>query len=586
MWTDNETDRDFLNFSEVAKTVSDIVIGADNKPVSVGLSGSWGMGKSSLIKLIKNELEARPKIGNRKFLFVEFNAWLYQGYDDVRAALMEEIATKIKTAAKEDKTVIDKARKLLKRVNWLRTAGFIGRTTIPLLLGFPPVVLKPPSGMMKPEEETTPPKEIKAIRDDFAEILSELDTTLVVLIDDLDRCLPQTTISTLEAIRLFLFLDNTAFVIAADDEMIKHAVKKHFEGVTGDLVTNYFDKLIQVPIRVPRLGTQEVRAYLMLLFIENSKISEENKENLREKICQQLRLSWKGESVNISFLISLKVEIPKKLLLKLESIERLAPIMTSSNKIKGNPRLIKRFLNALSMRVAAAKLNGIKISEKAVAKMLLFERCGSVEVYDILLTEVMKAPDGKSKKLKELETSSKKNSASKREAPWNSSFINEWIKLEPKLGGVDLRGVLYLSREHKPLITPEDELSLQAVDLLQALLKSPKMANSLKADIDKLSPVELSRIMGKILEKADDEQEWGSPPILDACLLLARTGQLQAERFLAFLLELPKSKIKPSIVPKLSGEDWAKSLLNEWQLDAEIKINVKKAIEVNQNGNI
>ncbi|MCG4274512.1 KAP family NTPase [Acetobacter senegalensis] len=92
----------------------------------------------------------------------------------------------------------------------------------------------------------------------------------MVLIDDLDRCLPETTISTLEAIRLFLFLKNTAFVIAADNDMIKHAVRRHFEGVPDDLlVTNYFDKLIQVPIRVPPLGTQEVRAYMMLLFVEN-----------------------------------------------------------------------------------------------------------------------------------------------------------------------------------------------------------------------------------------------------------------------------------------------------------------------------
>jgi predicted KAP-like P-loop ATPase len=45
--------------------------------------------------------------------------------------------------------------------------------------------------------------------------------TLVVLIDDLDRCLPETTISTLEAIRLLLFLKHTAFVIAADDQIIK-----------------------------------------------------------------------------------------------------------------------------------------------------------------------------------------------------------------------------------------------------------------------------------------------------------------------------------------------------------------------------
>jgi predicted KAP-like P-loop ATPase len=42
--------------------------------------------------------------------------------------------------------------------------------------------------------------------------------------------------------------------------MIKHAVRHHFKDVDDKLVTCYFDKLIQVPIRVPPLGTQEVRA--------------------------------------------------------------------------------------------------------------------------------------------------------------------------------------------------------------------------------------------------------------------------------------------------------------------------------------
>ena len=63
--------------------------------------------------------------------------------------------------------------------------------------------------------------------------------------------------------------------------MIKHAVKRHFEGVDDELVTNYFDKLIQVPIRVPPLGTQEVRAYMMMLFIENSSLDVEEKEMIR-----------------------------------------------------------------------------------------------------------------------------------------------------------------------------------------------------------------------------------------------------------------------------------------------------------------
>ena len=65
--------------------------------------------------------------------------------------------------------------------------------------------------------------------------------------------------------------------------MIKHAVRKHFDGVDETLVTNYFDKLIQVPIRVPPLGTQEVRAYMMLLFVENSTLAESDKEAIRER---------------------------------------------------------------------------------------------------------------------------------------------------------------------------------------------------------------------------------------------------------------------------------------------------------------
>ncbi len=140
-------------------------------------------------------------------------------------------------------------------------------------------------GLLNPAEQTSPPKEIQALRDNFEETLEELGVTLVVLIDDLDRCLPETTISTLEAIRLFLFLKNTAFVIAADNDMIKHAVKRHFEGVPDDkLITNYFDKLIQVPIRVPPLGTQEVRAYMVMLFVDNSELTPDIKETIRQGI--------------------------------------------------------------------------------------------------------------------------------------------------------------------------------------------------------------------------------------------------------------------------------------------------------------
>src|SRR6185295_9198305 len=111
MWPDNETDRDYLNFSGVADTIAEIIVQAHGRPISIGVSGAWGVGKSSLIKLTQVSLEQRPP-GDRQFIFVVFNAWLYQGYDDARAALMDVIASRLAEEAEKRATAIDKAKDL------------------------------------------------------------------------------------------------------------------------------------------------------------------------------------------------------------------------------------------------------------------------------------------------------------------------------------------------------------------------------------------------------------------------------------------------------------------------------------------
>ena len=282
MWSDNETDRDFLNFRCVADTAAEMIVQANGQPLSMGVSGGWGVGKSSMLKLISDSLKDR---GNDRYLFVEFNAWLYQGYDDARAALMEVIARRLIQQGEETNSGLDKAKELLSRVNWLRIAGLATGSALSVAAGIPPlwllgslwstvkdladgkidqedVVATQQSAkamaadaekLFTREAESSPPRQIQDLRKHFEDTLSDMNVTLVVFIDDLDRCLPATAIATLEAIRLFLFLPQTAFVIAADDRMIRQAVRIHFQGATLDdaLVTNYFDKLVQIPLRVP-----------------------------------------------------------------------------------------------------------------------------------------------------------------------------------------------------------------------------------------------------------------------------------------------------------------------------------------------
>ncbi len=620
MWPDNETEHDFLNFSGVADSVAEIIVQARGRPISIGVSGAWGAGKSSMIKLTRASLGALPrKEDEREFVFVEFNAWLYQGYDDARAALMDVIATKLEEEANTREKAVDKAKALLKRVNWLRAAKLVAGSTVAMSLGLPPTGLigdlwglgqrfasggpdaklietaqvkagetgKAAKGLFNSTEETSPPKEIQALRDTFEETLEELGVTLVVLIDDLDRCLPETTISTLEAIRLFLFLKNTAFVIAADNDMIRHAVRRHFEGVPDDLlITSYFDKLIQVPIRVPPLGTQEVRAYMMLLFVQNSSLEVAVKEKIRAGVCAQLRQTWQGKRVDRAFVQSLHDGFPAELIGRFDTADRLAPMMTAASGILGNPRLIKRFLNALAIRMAISDAQGVGVDEAVLAKLLLFERLGSPQAFAELMAKVGASETGKPTFLAEWEEKITAGQNVEPPAPLDDPFFMEWLTLPPALADTDLRGALYVSREHVPLITPEDRLSSEAAELLTALLGYPEMAASLKKRLVVVPRTEMTVIMDRLLDRARQEQEWGVPAVLEACLVVAEADPPQGIRLAAFLGERPATQIKANIVPKIGDHAWAKDVFDTWgnkQVSRPVKNAIKKRRE---NGNV
>jgi predicted KAP-like P-loop ATPase len=610
VWTDNETDVDYLNFSGIAETVAELVIQANSRPISIGISGAWGVGKSSMIQLVQRELEKRHT-DQKKFLFVTFNAWLYQGYDDARAALMDVIGEALQNEAEKRKTGIDKTKEFLGRVRWARVVKFAA-TVGAVAAGMPPVTLfetgfeaakklfsgkeasgeaeqlekaakkvtDAGSGFLSPKTEYSPPQEINALRGSFEAALKELDVTLVVLIDDLDRCLPETTISTLEAIRLFLFLPRTAFVLAADDQMIRHAVRKHFNGIDDELVTNYFDKLIQIAIRVPPLGTAEVRAYMMLLHIENSALDATAKERVRTATIKQLRQSWQGKRVNLAFIQGLGEALPPELLTQLESADRLAGIMAGATRIQGNPRLIKRFLNMLAIRMTIARSHGVTVDEATVTKMLLLERCAPPKAFNDIASEVMKSADGHAKILQSHEAAVKAGNVGDLSAPWNEPFLLEWLALAPRLAGEDLRGVLYVSREHVPLIAPEDRLSPDAAAVLTALLENPAMAAtvSMKPKIAERSAPERAIIMQSILLRARQEQAWGAPDILTACLAIADADSAQAEILTAFLIDIPPAKLQPSIVPKISGRTWTNTVYNQWKSADGVSKPVKSAI--------
>lgn len=73
MWNDIETTTDYLHFSVVSKTVANLIIESGDNPISIGVSGSWGAGKSSMVKMIGKDLNEQSGEDN-KYIFLEFNS--------------------------------------------------------------------------------------------------------------------------------------------------------------------------------------------------------------------------------------------------------------------------------------------------------------------------------------------------------------------------------------------------------------------------------------------------------------------------------------------------------------------------------
>ncbi|MEX7491995.1 P-loop NTPase fold protein, partial [Acinetobacter baumannii] len=103
--------------SEASEIVVNVLSNPAMLPISIGVFGSWGTGKSTILNLIEQKLQAEKK---EDYILIKFDAWLYQGFDDARAALIEVVTLEIAKLVEDNKTLLDKTKTITKRVNKLR----------------------------------------------------------------------------------------------------------------------------------------------------------------------------------------------------------------------------------------------------------------------------------------------------------------------------------------------------------------------------------------------------------------------------------------------------------------------------------
>ncbi len=498
MWSDNDTTQDLLGFRVHAELIRAVITDSSLLPVTIGVFGDWGSGKTSVMRMLHQMLEkgvstsTSPK---QHVICLYFNGWLFEGYDDAKSALLSSVLGSLKEHQQVGPELKKKVDSLLRSVEWMRLLRLgVQKVGFPALLALLtggtsllPTLAAAGQGLfaaiqkrveantggsendsglgelLVPDAGTPDAIDVRTFRDEFGKMLAESDiSSLVVLIDDLDRCSPGRIVENLEAIKLFLSVDRTAFVIGADPRILRHAVLTMYKpadfqeaiaetGSRTDIVNDYLEKLIQIPYQLPKLSPAEVETYMSMLFCERE-LDAEHLSRLYGALEAHRAVDRYSVFGGGAIRAALNEDVSDSLRDSLAFCANAAPLITEG--LNGNPRQVKRFLNAFVLRKKLAQVATLRnIYDDVLVKLMILEYAHQDEFRQLYTWQAAQA--GYPKQISELESSicppmgSIDNDKQVAGVPsqWSSVALRRWIAMEPRLTDLDLRDYFWVARD-------------------------------------------------------------------------------------------------------------------------------------------
>lgn len=372
LFDDNPAVEDLLGFTGVANAVVRVLTAGGLDPVTVGVQGAWGGGKSTVLNLVAQRLESVGHV-----LVVRVDPWEFDDSQDVRGtlialvlnALQEQLSSQaVDLPASRMQDVVTKLNELRRRIAWGRVAKVLvtsAATMTPDIAGL--VDALTPAGPDDAGAAQDKPQSMAGFREDFESLMTQ-DlgfTKVVVLVDDLDRCLPAATVATLEAIKLFLSVRKMAFVLAADEDLVRASVDRHLGGLrNGVFAALYTEKIVQIPISLPVLTQHDAEAYVALLLASNLHMTGAEATAMVERAAQRRRAGTAPFVVPDENGTGPRADV----------LSMAATVATGlSADMWQTPRAVKRFLNNLSIRQHITHAAGVNLPLQVLIRMYVLE---------------------------------------------------------------------------------------------------------------------------------------------------------------------------------------------------------------------
>ena len=267
MLLDSPAEHPGIGFDDYAEALAEVIV-SSRAEFAVGILGSWGSGKTTLMRAIKQELDR-----NESVVPVWFAAWRYEKEPNLILPLLDVLREALEKRAKDKRGWAYDAAVAVSRAGLAILAGLKLKAGLPGGIEADLELGKTIEAIKAGREEPTPLSPYHAgyqmLRGAIERLSAGGTRRVVIFIDDLDRCLPKNALSVLESMKLFFDVEGCVFVVGLDHEIAEKAVAVKYRSIAGEGTTepgisgsDYVKKMFQVPFTLPPITADQLKGYL------------------------------------------------------------------------------------------------------------------------------------------------------------------------------------------------------------------------------------------------------------------------------------------------------------------------------------
>lgn len=212
----------------------------NNESIVLGINGTWGSGKSTIINFIINEVERLTEKNDEEIITIRFNPWMFSGQKELQNIFLKELFIKLEFNKEKLKDASKKIADFLEHLNWLK---YIHSGTGEAV-----------SDTQKFLQGLSKEKNLSELKSEIDDLLIKSKVKLYITIDDIDRLTPSEITDIFQLVKLNGNFANTIFILAYDQDVVTTALNQQF----GENGKKYIEKIVQIDYTLPSISKEDI----------------------------------------------------------------------------------------------------------------------------------------------------------------------------------------------------------------------------------------------------------------------------------------------------------------------------------------